>query len=166
MEDEKIIDWAMQATGVWPLRDKSINECSGGESQRVWIATVLTQQPEILFLDEPTTYLDIAHQMEMMRLIKRLNRESGITVVLITHHMREAALAQRVIAMSDGGIIADGTPKEVFRQVELLRSVGLNVPETTQLLYSLEQDGFRLPLDALSVEECAEALYAFLTSDR
>ena len=80
--------------------------------------------------------------------------------------MREAALAQRVIAMSDGGIIADGTPKEVFRQVELLRSVGLNVPETTQLLYSLEQDGFRLPLDALSVEECAEALYAFLTSDR
>ncbi|HML47324.1 MAG TPA: ABC transporter ATP-binding protein, partial [Clostridia bacterium] len=86
-EDEKVVDWAMAVTGVSPLRDKSIHECSGGECQPVWIATVLAQQPEILFLDEPTTYLDISHQMETMRLIKRLNRESGIGVVMVLHDL-------------------------------------------------------------------------------
>ena len=110
-------------------------------------------------LDEPTAMLDPQGRREVLETVMRLNRESGITVVLITHHMREAALAGRVIAMSDGGILADGTPKEVFRQVELLRSAGLNVPETTQLLYELNKSGLQLPLEALSVEECAEALY-------
>ena len=116
-------------------------------------------RPRCIVLDEPTAMLDPQGRREVLETVMCLNRESGITVVLITHHMREAALAGRVIAMSDGGILADGTPKEVFRQVELLRSAGLNVPETTQLLYELNKSGLHLPLEALSVEECAEALY-------
>ena len=132
---------------------------SGGQKQRIAIAGVIAMRPRCIVLDEPTAMLDPQGRREVLETVMRLNRESGITVVLITHHMREAALAGRVIAMSDGGILADGTPKEVFRQVELLRSAGLNVPETTQLLYELNKSGLHLPLEALSVEECAEALY-------
>ena len=165
-EIRRRVDEALKLVGMYEYREHAPHLLSGGQKQRVAIAGVIAMRPRCIVLDEPTAMLDPQGRREVLDTVMRLNRESGITVVLITHHMREAALAQRVIAMSDGGIIADGTPKEVFRQVELLRSVGLNVPETTQLLYSLEQDGFRLPLDALSVEECAEALYAFLTSDR
>ena len=165
-EIRKRVDDALEAVGMTQFVKHAPHLLSGGQKQRIAIAGVLAMKPECIVLDEATAMLDPIGRREVLAAVEKLNREQGITVVLITHHMREAALAQRVIAMSDGGIIADGTPKEVFRQVELLRSVGLNVPETTQLLYSLEQDGFRLPLDALSVEECAEALYAFLTSDR
>lgn len=114
-EDQKIIDWAMKATGVWPLREKSINECSGGESQRVWIATVLTQQPEILFLDEPTTYLDIAHQMEMMRLVKKLNRENGIGVVMVLHDLGQAMeISDWIVVIKDGRKYDEGAPRDVI----------------------------------------------------
>lgn len=114
-EDQKIIDWAMKATGVWSLREKSINECSGGESQRVWIATVLTQQPEILFLDEPTTYLDIAHQQEMMRLVKKLNRESGIGVVMVLHDLSHAMeVSDWVVIIKDGQKYDEGRPEDVI----------------------------------------------------
>lgn len=114
-EDQKIIDWAMKATGVWSLREKSINECSGGESQRVWIATVLTQQPEILFLDEPTTYLDIAHQQEMMRLVKKLNRESGIGVVMVLHDLSHAMeVSDWVVVIKDGQKYDEGRPGDVI----------------------------------------------------
>ena len=165
-EIRRRVDEALKLVGMYDYREHAPHLLSGGQKQRVAIAGVIAMRPRCIVLDEPTAMLDPQGRREVLDTVMRLNRESGITVVLITHHMREAALAQRVIAMSDGGIIADGTPKEVFRQVELLRSVGLNVPETTQLLYALNQDGFRLPLDALSVEECADALYAFLTSDR
>ena len=110
--------------------------------------------------------LDPQGRREVLDTVLRLNRENGITVILITHHMREAAMAQRVIAMANGGILADGTPKEVFSQVELLRGAGLNVPETTQLLYALQQEGCALSLEALSVDECAGALYDYLTAER
>ena len=114
-EDQEIIDWAMKATGVWNLREKSINECSGGESQRVWIATVLTQQPEILFLDEPTTYLDIAHQQEMMRLVKKLNRESGVGVVMVLHGLSHAMeVSDWVIIIKDGQKYDEGRPEDVI----------------------------------------------------
>lgn len=114
-EDKRIVDWAMKATGVWPLRDKSIHECSGGESQRVWIATVLTQQPEILFLDEPTTYLDIAHQQEMMRLVKRLNRESGIGVVMVLHDLTHAMeVSDWIVVIKDGRKYDEGAPEDVI----------------------------------------------------
>lgn len=116
-EDQKIIDWAMKATGVWELRDKSIQECSGGERQRVWIATVLTQQPEILFLDEPTTYLDIAHQQETMNLVKKLNRENGIGVVMVLHDLNHAMeVSDHVVVIKDGEKYAEGRPEDVITQ--------------------------------------------------
>ena len=133
-EDEKIIDWAMHATGVWPLREKSIHECSGGESQRVWIATVLTQQPEILFLDEPTTYLDISHQMEMMRLIKRLNRENGIGVVMVLHDLSHALeVSDWIVVIKDGEKYDEGKPCDVIT-TKMMREV-----------YDVECDIVRLP---------------------
>lgn len=116
-EDEKIIDWAMKATGVYKLKDKSINECSGGEAQRVWIATVLTQQPEIMFLDEPTTYLDISHQLETMRLVKRLNRESGIGVVMVLHDLSQALeVSDHIVVVKEGRKYSEGRPEEVITE--------------------------------------------------
>ena len=108
---------------------------------------------------QPHLWLDPQGRREVIETVERLNREEGMTVVLITHHMDEATHAGRVVAMNDGKIVADGTPEEVFSQVELLRSVGLSVPETTELLYALRADGFDLPLDALSIDQCAQALY-------
>ena len=154
-EIRRRVDEALKLVGMYEYRDHAPHLLSGGQKQRIAIA----MRPRCIVLDEPTAMLDPQGRREVLETVMRLNRESGITVVLITHHMREAALAGRVIAMSDGGILADGTPKEVFRQVELLRSAGLNVPETTQLLYELNKSGLHLPLEALSVEECAEALY-------
>ena len=133
-EDEKIIDWAMRATGVWSLREKSIHECSGGESQRVWIATVLTQQPEILFLDEPTTYLDISHQLEMMRLIKRLNRENGIGVVMVLHDLSHALeVSDWIVVIKDGEKYDEGKPCDVI------------TPKMMREVYDVECDIVHLP---------------------
>ncbi len=114
-EDEKIIDWAMKAAGVYEMREKSIQECSGGESQRVWIATVLAQQPDMMFLDEPTTYLDISHQLETMRLVKKLNRESGIGVVMVLHDLSQALeVSDRIVVIKDGKKYSEGKPEEVI----------------------------------------------------
>lgn len=114
-EDDEIINWAMRMTDVEKLKDKSINSCSGGESQRVWIATVLAQQPEILFLDEPTTYLDIAHQYETMKLVKKLNRESGIGIVMVLHDLSHAMeVSDKIIVIKDGRKYSQGTPQEVI----------------------------------------------------
>lgn len=114
-EDLKIVDWAMKSAGVWQLRDKFINECSGGESQRVWIATVLAQQPEILFLDEPTTYLDIAHQQETMNLVKKLNHEAGIGVVMVLHDLSHALeVSDHIIVIKNGCKYSEGKPEEVI----------------------------------------------------
>ena len=114
-EDNAIIDWAMKATGVWNLREKSIQSCSGGESQRVWIATVLSQKPDVLFLDEPTTYLDIAHQLEMMQLIKKLNRENNIGVVMVLHDLAQALeVSDWIVVIKDGQKYDEGTPEKVI----------------------------------------------------
>ena len=114
-EDEKIIEEAMRATGTYHLRDKSIHEISGGETQRVWIATVLTQQPEILFLDETTTYLDISHQLETMQMIRRLNQETGVGVVMVLHDLAHALEASdRIVVIKDGKKYSEGTPDEVI----------------------------------------------------
>jgi energy-coupling factor transport system ATP-binding protein len=147
---------------MYDYREHAPHLLSGGQKQRIAIAGVIAMRPRCIVLDEPTAMLDPQGRREVLATVTKLNREAGITVVLITHHMSEAALAQRVIAMSDGRIVADGTPKEVFTQVELLRSVGLTVPETTQLIYELDREGCGLPLDALSVEECAQALRRYL----
>lgn len=114
-EDEKIIEWAMKATGVFHFREKSIQDCSGGEAQRVWIATVLAQQPEVMFLDEPTTYLDISHQLEMMKLLKKLNRTSNIGIVMVLHDINQALeVSDRIIIIKKGEKYADGSPQEVI----------------------------------------------------
>ena len=162
VEIRRRVDNALRQVGMYDYREHAPHLLSGGQKQRVAIAGVIAMQPRCIVLDEPTAMLDPRGRREVMETILRLNREQGVTVVLITHHMDEAAQAGRVIAMSEGRVIADGTPKEVFSQVELLRSVSLSVPETTELLYELNQEGYALPLDALSTEACAQALYQVL----
>ena len=156
----KRVESALGKVGMLEFRKHSPSRLSGGQKQRVAIAGVLAMHPDCIVLDEPTAMLDPHGREEVISTIERLNREMGITVVLITHHMTEAIRAQRVIVMDAGRILADGTPKEVFPQVELLESVGLTVPATTKVLYALNQAGFDLPLDALSTEECAQVLLA------
>ena len=158
-EIQRRVDAALKTVGMYEYRAHAPQLLSGGQKQRVAIAGVLAMKPKCIVLDEPTAMLDPQGRCEVIETVERLNREEGMTVVLITHHMDEATHAGRVVAMNDGKIVADGTPAEVFSQVELLRSVGLSVPETTELLYALRADGFDLPLDALSIDQCAQALY-------
>ena len=153
------VDNALKAVGMYEYRQHAPHLLSGGQKQRIAIAGVIAMAPRCIVLDEPTAMLDTIGRAEVMRTIKELNRTSGITVVLITHHMDEAAQADRLVVMARGEVIADGTPKEVFQRVEELKAVGLTVPETTELLWELRQDGLDLPLDALSDEACAQALY-------
>ena len=157
-EIRRRVDEALKEVDMYRYRDHAPHLLSGGQKQRIAIAGVMAMRPNCIVLDEPTAMLDPQGRREVLQAISRLNKEHGMTVILITHHMPEAVLADRVIVMSEGKIITDGIPKEVFTQVELLRSVGLTVPETTQLLFELNKEGFGLPLDALSVEECARVL--------
>ena len=157
------VDDALKAVGMYEYREHAPHLLSGGQKQRVAIAGVIAMQPRCIVLDEPTAMLDPIGRRDVLRTIKRLNRERGVTVVLITHHMDEAAQADRLIVMTKGQVVADGAPKQVFQDVEGLRSVGLTVPETTQLMWELRQEGLDVPLDALSDEECAEALKQLLS---
>ena len=157
------VDAALKAVGMYEYREHAPHLLSGGQKQRVAIAGVIAMAPRCIVLDEPTAMLDPVGRREVLHTIQALNRTSGVTVVLITHHMDEAALADRLVVMADGHVVADGAPKTVFSRVEELRAVGLTVPETVELFYALRQDGLELPLDALSVEECAQALYRLLT---
>ena len=154
------VDAALRAVGMYEYRRHAPHLLSGGQKQRVAIAGVLAMRPKCVVLDEPTAMLDPVGRKEVIETIHELKEKFGVTVILITHHMREAIDADRVIVMSEGSVIADDTPKNVFTQVELLRSVGLAVPETTELMDTLNQTGWELPLDALSVEECAAAIAA------
>ena len=156
------VDDALKAVGMYEFREHAPHLLSGGQKQRIAIAGVIAMQPECIVLDEPTAMLDPIGRADVMRTIKELNRTKGVTVVIITHHMDEAAQADRLVVMARGKVVADGTPKEVFQDVEGLKRVGLCVPETTELLWQLRQAGLDVPLDALSDEECAEALYNLL----
>ncbi len=156
------VDAALKAVGMYEFRRHAPHLLSGGQKQRVAIAGVLAMRPKCVVLDEPTAMLDPVGRNEVVDTIHELNGKFGVTVILITHHMREAIDADRVIVMDDGQVIADDVPKRVFTQVELLRRVGLTVPETTDLMYELNQRGWALPLDALSVEDCAQAIAAAL----
>ena len=161
------VDEALKDVGMYEFREHAPHLLSGGQKRRVAIAGIVAMRPRCIVLDEPTAMLDPAGRREVLETVHRLNRELGITVILITHHMDECVDADRLIVMSDGRIIADGAPSEVFRQVELLRSSGLDVPATVSLLYELRRAGCDLPLDALTVEECAEVLCrAFGESDK
>lgn len=165
-EIRRRVDEALKLVGMYSYREHAPHLLSGGQKQRIAIAGVIAMRPKCIVLDEPTAMLDPQGRREVLATVSRLNKESKMTVVLITHHMPEAVLADRVLVMSDGGIIADGTPKQVFTQVELLESVGLTVPETTKLLYELNREGYDLPLDALSVEECARVLQPLFSKTR
>ena len=164
-EIRRRVDDALKAVGMYKYREHAPHLLSGGQKQRVAIAGVLAMAPRCIVLDEPTAMLDPVGRREVLETIKRLNRTSGVTVVLITHHMDEAAQADRLVVMSKGRIVADGPPKRVFADVEGLKAVGLTVPETVALCWELRQDGLDLPLDALSDEECAQALYRLLTEE-
>lgn len=157
-EIRKRVEQALRQVGMYEFRTHAPHLLSGGQKQRVAIAGVIAMEPKCIVLDEPTAMLDPKGRREVMETITRLNREKGITVVLITHHMDEAARCKRVVVLHKGKVAADGSPKQVFAQTELLHSIGLAAPETVELCYALSQNGFSLPLDKLSVEECAQTL--------
>lgn len=161
-EIRKRVDEALNCVGMYEFRLHAPHLLSGGQKQRVAIAGVLAMQPECIVLDEPTAMLDPIGRREVLEAVERLRRERGMTVVLITHHMSECIGADRLIVMSDGCVIADGTPKAVFSRVEEMKAASLTVPETVELLYGLRQAGWDVPLDALSVDECADAVAAAL----
>ncbi len=152
------VDEALSMVGMYEYREHAPHLLSGGQKQRIAIAGVLAMKPRCIVFDEPTAMLDPHGRDEVTQIMRDLKEFYGITVVLITHHMDEAALADRVVIMSDGRIVMDGPPGEVFQHVEELRKVGLAVPETTELMYELNKCGFSLPLDKLTISECAEAI--------
>ena len=156
------VNKALKQVGMYEYREHAPHLLSGGQKQRIAIAGVIAMEPKCIVLDEPTAMLDPRGRKEVMDTVLRLNQEKGTTVVLITHHMDEAAKASRVIVLHKGQIAADGTPKEVFSQVELLHDLGLAAPETVELAWKLNQDGFAMPLDGLEPEECAENLMKML----
>ena len=157
-EIRKRVDDALEAVGMTQFVKHAPHLLSGGQKQRVAIAGVIAMEPECIVLDEATAMLDPVGRREVLGTIHRLNREKGITVVLITHHMNEAEEADRVVVMDDGQVAMDGTPQEVFTRVEELRAMGLTVPDTVDLLDRLQKDGFNVPLTALTVEQCADTI--------
>lgn len=152
------VDDALAAVGMSEFTRHAPHLLSGGQKQRVAIAGVIAMAPECIVLDEATAMLDPSGRREVLSAIRALNRERGITVVLITHHMDEAMDADRLIVMSDGRLVMDGTPAEVFTKVDALRAMGLAAPDTVELLYGLRQNGMDVPLTALTVDDCAAAI--------
>ncbi len=153
------VDNALKQVGMYKYRTHAPHLLSGGQKQRIAIAGVIAMEPKCIVLDEPTAMLDPKGRREVMETIARLNREKGITVVLITHHMDEAAKADRVVVIHKGVIRGDGKPKDIFSDVEYVHSLGLAAPETVELCWSLNQDGFQLPLDLMDSEDCAQAIF-------
>ena len=153
------VDKALKQVGMYEYREHAPHLLSGGQKQRIAIAGVIAMEPKCIVLDEPTAMLDPRGRREVIETIGRLNREKGITVILITHHMDEAAKAGRVVVLHKGKVAADGTPQEVFSQVELLHTIGLAAPDSVELCWELNKEGFRLPLDQLDPMECAQTLY-------
>ena len=156
------IDEAMEAAGILKYKDRAPHNLSGGQKQRVAIAGIIAMRPDCIVLDEPTAMLDPNGRAKVIKTIKQLNRDYGITVVLITHYMDEAAQADRVVVMSKGKIEKIGTPREIFSQVAWVKSLALDVPQTSDLAYQLNQQGYNLSTEAISIEECAAQLYKFL----
>ena len=157
-EIRRRVDDALAAVGMEQFARHAPHLLSGGQKQRIAIAGILAMEPECIVLDEATAMLDPAGRREVIDTVLRLNREQGITVVLITHHMVEAERADRVIVMNDGEVAMDGTPRQVFSQVERLHELGLAAPDTVELLYRLRRDGVDVPLENLTVDECADTI--------
>ena len=157
-EIRRRVDEALKLVGMYEKRQQAPHLLSGGQKQRVAIAGVIAMEPKIIVLDEPTAMLDPIGREEVISTVTRLCREKGMTVVLITHHMDECVGADRLIVMSNGSVVADGLPAEVFADIGLMEREGLTVPETTRLLYDLKQRGMDLPLTALEVDACAKEI--------
>lgn len=153
------VDEALKAVGMYEFRKSTPYNLSGGQKQRIAIAGIIAMKPDCIVLDEPTAMLDPKGRAEIISTIKKLNLENGITIVLITHFMEEAVDADRVIVMDSGKIVADSTPKNIFSDISLLKNVGLDVPQTTELLYRLKQGGLNISTDVISVEETAQKIY-------
>ena len=161
-EIRRRVDECLEIVNMTKYAQSSPSKLSGGQKQRVAIASVLAMNPEILLLDEPTAMLDPKGRSEVIKTIKMLNEEKDITVVLITHYMDEAAQADRTVVIDDGEIVLDGTPKEVFKNVEKLKSLGLDVPQVTELAYELRKMGIEISDDVLTVDECFDEIIRIL----
>ena len=157
-EMRKRVDDALKAVDMYEYRMHSPSQLSGGQKQRVAIAGIIAMQPKCIILDEPTAMLDPHGRKEVMATIKRMNREQGVTIVLITHYMDEAAQAERVVVMDKGRVVLDNTPPKVFSQVEFLKGIGLDVPQVTELAWELRRAGCDIPEDIITEDECVEAL--------
>ena len=164
-EIRRRVDEALKQVGMYEYREHAPHQLSGGQKQRVAIAGILAMRPRCIVLDEPTAMLDPQGRREVMKTIRQLNRDFGTTVVLITHYMDEAAVSDRVVIIDSGNVLKDGTPKEVFQEVELLKSVGLDVPQVTELIYELRKEGVNLPQDILTEDECYEAIKSLFTKE-
>ena len=158
------VDNALKQVGMYEYREHAPHLLSGGQKQRVAIAGVIAMEPKCIILDEPTAMLDPRGRREVVDTISQLNKDKNITVVLITHHMDEAAKADRVVVLDRGNVALDGTPRQVFSNVEKLHDIRLAAPDTVELCWELEKQGFDLPLDRLNAEECAQTLYEMLNS--
>ena len=156
---------ALKAVGMEEYANSTPHRLSGGQKQRIAIAGIIAMEPECLVLDEPTAMLDPKGRREIISTLHKLNKEKGITVILITHYMEEAENADRVLVMNDGEIIKDATPKEVFMDVELLKSVGLDVPQTTELLYNLQKHGFNVNTNVISITDTAKEIAKVLRKE-
>lgn len=161
-EIRKAVDAALKAVGMYEFRKREPHRLSGGQKQRVAIAGVIAMNTKCIVMDEPTAMLDPQGRKEVIDTVMKLNKEFGITVILITHFMDEAVKADRVVVMDDGCIALDGTPKQVFRNVEKIKALGLDVPQATELVYRLRKRGMKLPDDILDEKECAEAVLRLL----
>ena len=161
-EIRKAVDTALKAVGMYEFRKREPHRLSGGQKQRVAIAGVIAMNTKCIVMDEPTAMLDPQGRKEVIDTVMKLNKEFGITVILITHFMDEAVKADRVVVMDDGCIALDSTPKQVFRNVEKIKALGLDVPQATELVYRLRKRGMKLPDDILDENECAEAVLKLL----
>ncbi len=157
-EIRKRVDDALKAVGMYEFKDREPHKLSGGQKQRVAIAGAIAMQTECIVMDEPTAMLDPRGREEVMKTIKMLKDELGVTVILITHYMDEAVKADRVLIINNGKAVADGTPREIFKDVELIKSLGLDVPQATELAYRLNKLGYKIDYSVLDEKECADAI--------
>lgn len=162
-EIRKAVDSALKAVGMYEFRKREPHRLSGGQKQRVAIAGIIAMRPKCIVMDEPTAMLDPAGRKEVMATVRRLNEDYGITIILITHYMEEAAQCRRVIVMDKGRVLLDDTPREVFSKVELIKSVGLDVPQVTELVYELNQYGLELDGHIITEDECADMLIKLIS---
>lgn len=161
-EMRRRVDDALDSVGMSEYKEHSPHQLSGGQKQRVAIAGIIAMRPDCIVLDEPTAMLDPNGRKEVLKTICQLNKEYGITIVLITHYMEEAAQADRVIVMDDGNVVMDDIPQNVFSQVEKMKAIGLDVPQVTELMYALGKEGFNTDVHIINEEDCAQALMKLL----